>query len=288
VSDVSLLTLVRGREDHLANLIRGLGAQQHVPCELIIAYMQPEPHRGLPPCPCPVVEVHVEGGPLPLAAARNLAARRASGSMLVFLDVDCVPSPSLVYRYAEALETTPGVFMGEVYYLPALGEAGMPLPLDYAWLDTVGFPHPAKPTFSPGLERVDDHGQLWGLSFAIDRGTFFACGGMDERFVGYGAEETDFAATLHAHDVTLYRVSDARCYHQHHAVYRPPLHHLESIVHNAALFYAKWGRWCMEYWLEQLARAEYIRWTSDHIEILRRPSPQEIEAARLDPAHRFG
>ncbi len=289
MSDVSVLTLVRGRRSHLANLIRGLAAQHVRPRELIIAYMQPKPHHDLPACPCPVVEVFVGGEPMPLAAARNEAARRACGASLVFLDVDCIPSPPLVQRYAEALEQVGGALMGEVYYLPALDDGGLRLPLDFAWLDDVGLPHPAKPAFpGRGVERVEDHGELWGLSFALSRATYLDCGGMDERFSGYGAEETDFAARLRQRGVPLHRVGDARCYHQHHAVHRPPLQHVEHIVRNARLFRTKWGRWCMEYWLEMLARDGFVRWDAERLELLRRPTSAEIDASRLDRSHRYG
>ena len=63
-------------------------------------------------------------------------------------------------------------------------------------------------------------------------------------------------------------------------VHIPPLQHFAAIVRNARLFHARWGRWCMDYWLGQFARAGWIDWTDAAITILRYPSPTEIAAAR--------
>ena len=76
----SVLTLVRGRADRLRNLMRGLARQTLPPCELIIAWMQPEPAPDLPDPGCPVRHLHVPGEPMPLAAARNRAAEAARAS----------------------------------------------------------------------------------------------------------------------------------------------------------------------------------------------------------------
>ena len=48
------------------------------------------------------------------------------------------------------------------------------------------------------------------------KATWERLGGMDERFVGYGGEETDLAARLDPAGVPLYWTAGARAYHQHH------------------------------------------------------------------------
>ena len=45
--DVSVLTIARGREAHLHNVIRGLAAQTVPPRELVIAAMQDELYLSL-------------------------------------------------------------------------------------------------------------------------------------------------------------------------------------------------------------------------------------------------
>lgn len=251
--------------------------QHRRPDELVIAAMQPDP----PPieAPFPVRIVHVTGDRLPLAAARNAAVGAATGDGLVFLDVDCIPAPELVARYAACLADTDGCFMGEVGYLPFVPT----LPLDMAAIAAAGVRHPAKPAPPAyGISAEPDHGELWGLSFALSRGAFERAGGFDERYVGYGGEETDFAWRLHAAGVPLYRTAGALALHQAHPVHIPPLHHFADIIANARAFRGRWGRWSMDYWLGQFAAAGLIRWSPDAsaIDVLRSPSPAEVAASR--------
>lgn len=275
----SVLTLVRGRADRLRNLMRGLARQTLPPRELIIAWMQPEPAPDLPDPGCPVRHLHVPGEPMPLAAARNRAAEAARADLLVFLDVDCIPSPTLVDAYARAAATTCGLFLGEVLYLPPGATAGDP---DPATLDRLGRIHPARPVLpEAGLRPEPDAGQLWGLSFALPAVSWCAAGGMDEAFVGYGGEETDLAARLAGSGLPTFWVAGARAYHQHHPVHVPPLQHFTAILANAARFRARHGRWCMTYWLGQFRAAGLIDWHADApaIRLIRAPSAPEIAAA---------
>ncbi|MCJ2032594.1 galactosyltransferase-related protein [Methylobacterium sp. J-043] len=277
----SVLTLVRGRADRLRNLMRGLARQTVRPRELVIAWMQPEPEPDLPDPGCPVRHLHVPGEPMPLAAARNRAAAAASGDLLVFLDVDCIPGPTLVSAYTDAAATERGLFLGEVLYLPPDAITGGTAP-DSAVLDRLGRAHPARPLLpESGLRREPDAGQLWGLSFALPAEAWRAVGGMDERYVGYGGEETDLAARLAESGLPTFWVAGARAYHQHHPVHVPPLQHFAPILANATRFHARHGRWCMTYWLEQFCAAGLIAWDADApaIRVLRRPSAPEIAAA---------
>jgi GT2 family glycosyltransferase len=275
---VSVLTLVRGRAAHLAMLIEGLNRQTQPPDELVIAYMQSYPAACLPEARFPVRTLFVTGDPMPLAAARNRAAEAASGDLLLFLDVDCVPAPDLVARYAAVAAARDGVLLGEVLYLPA---GALDDGLDYDRLDRLGRRHPAKPAIGGDEVRDEpDHGELWGLSFALPATVWAQVGGMDESFTGYGAEETDFGARLAAARVPMAWVGGARAYHQHHAVHIPPLQHFDHILRNATLFRARWGRWCMDYWLGQFRDRGLIAWDADAIHILRQPTAAEVAATR--------
>lgn len=281
---VSVLTLVRGRERHLRSLMLSLEKQSLLPDELVIAWMQPEPFNDLPALSFPVRNVIVPGDELPLAEARNSAALAASAECLVFLDVDCLASRSMIASYSHAVEEQDGIFLGEVFYLPADAPDFVG---DYTVLDAVGRPHVSKPRFpAVGIEEEPDGGQLWGLSFALRKHAWQLIGGMDERFVGYGGEETDFAATAARTGTKTFRVGGARVYHQHHVISIPPLHHFQSIVRNARRFREKHGRWCMDYWLGQFRDRGLIRWQpdGDALDIVRQPQPDEIKAAE-QPGH---
>jgi GT2 family glycosyltransferase len=273
---ISVCTLVRGRTAHLTKLLAGIAAQTQPPDEVVIAYMQDSAPAGLPDPGVPVRALFVPGEPMPLAGARNAAAAAARGDDLIFLDVDCIPAPTLVARYAQVLADAPGVYLGEVRYLP-------PGPVDLS----KGQRHPAKPALADDEVRpVPSHGELWGLSFALPRRAWEAAGGMDEAYVGYGGEETDFGARLAAAGVPMAWVGGAVAWHQHHAVHIPPLHQFDAILTNATRFRARWGRWCMDYWLGQFAGAGLIRWSAEaaRIEVVRRPTVAEVAASRSEGA----
>ena len=76
---------------------------------------------------------------------------------------------------------------------------------------------------------------VWSLCFAIGRTQFEKIGGFDTHYVGYGAEDTDFAFMARELNIEFYLTCDV-IYHQQHSVYRPPLNHLSSIVVNANAF----------------------------------------------------
>lgn len=280
----SVLTLLRGRDDRLRNLMRGLARQTLPPAELVIAWMQPTAAPDLPDPGCPVRHLYVHGEPMPLAAARNRSAEAARGDVLIFLDVDCIPGPGLVAAYAGA--GTDGLLLGEVLYL---SEGAVGADFDVTHLDRLGRVHPAKPPIpETGLRLEPDAKELWGLSFALPAAAYRSLGGMDEGYAGYGAEETDFAVRLSAAGLPTNWVAGARAYHQHHPVHVPPLQHFDPILRNAARFHARHGHWCMEYWLSQFRDAGLIAWDADSSAIrrLRSPSAAEIAAA-LQPGTRL-
>ena len=281
----SVLTLVRGRQAHLHRMIEGLKRQTELPGELVIAFMQSRPMRDLPETPFPVRVVVVDRNYLPLAEARNAAARSATYRDLVFLDVDCIPTPTLVESYMNGLKETNGtVLQGAVSYLPAMDDEVF----DYELFASAGKPHPSRPAIpEEGLIEEPDMGMLWGLNFALQRRMFLKVGGLDERFIGYGGEETDFARGLAKRGAKLMWCGGALAYHQHHEVMRPPLQHFSDIVRNATLYREKWGEWCMDYWLGQLQERGFIRWDQKRITVLKKPTPADIEAARCPREERF-
>lgn len=96
----------------------------------------------------------------------------------------------------------------------------------------------------------------------------------------------DFAWRLAAAGIPMAWVGGAMAYHQHHAVHIPPLHQFGAILRNATRFRARWGRWCMDYWLGQFADMHLIRWSPDTeaIELLREPTAAEVAASRREDA----
>lgn len=290
-SGLSVLTLVRGRQRHLDGLLAGLQKQTDADFEVVIASMQPQAPMLPKDLNLPVRVVDVSGTRLPLAAARNAAALEARGELLVFLDVDCVPSPTLVSSYRHYLRATNRCLLGEVRYLPGTIRSRALGDLSFQELQQYALKHPARPDI-PTDAWIDepDCRALWGLSFGISREQYFGVGGMDESFVGYGGEETDFAERLASTGIRFAWCPNAMALHQYHPVSLPPLDKFDDIVENAQRFYDKWQNWCMEYWLMMFSKYKLIDWsiTSRKIEVVRWPTSSEIEASYCGPEVAFG
>lgn len=285
--DVTVCTLTRDRTRHLVNQVRGLLASDRRPAAHVVAVMEGEdPRPALPASPWETIVVDVEGGgELPLARARNVAARAAPTDGVILLDVDCIPSATLVASYADALDHFDGILMGGLRYLPPDWEARVgPSPWSDEALHAVGERHPTRPEPPPPgeLAGTDAYELFWSLSFAVRRDTLRdRIGGFDEAYGGYGGEDTDLALRARAAGVPLAWVGDAWAFHQHHDTYDPPLQHLASILPNARRFRDVWGRWPMEGWLRRFAEAGLVRWDpdGDTLELVRRPSEEELAAA---------
>lgn len=272
---ISVLTLAKGRPDHLVNMMLGLARQTVLPDEFIVAVMQEKPYEGLPSMPFPVRQILLETDGLTLATARNRAAEEATGDALVFLDIDCIPAPLCLRDYRDALETCDGLLMGEVMYLPS----GAAAPgWRYEGFEAVCERHSDRrgpPAY--GVEPCSDYRCFWSLNFAISRSRFLKTGGFDEAYIGYGGEDTDYAKGFTLSGGMLAWVNGARVYHQHHAHHMPPVHHLESVIRNAEIFEQKWGYRTMGHWLHAFRLMGLIDDTPGRkIRILRMPDAGDL------------
>lgn len=280
MSDVSVLTIAAGREDHLRNVVLGLTRQSVQPAELVIAVMQDDIYRDLPRTDFPIRQLLIGADEMPLAAARNTAAAEAKCDRLVFLDVDCIPSPTLVEDYATHLAHGSGLYMGEVLYLPGgATEEG----IDYVAFDRIAVRHsdrrgPPK----EGLDVCEDYRCFWSLNFAMMRSDWDAIGGFDERYEGYGGEDTDFGRQVAEAGLPIYWAKGARVYHQYHPHFMPPIHHVSSVIRNAELFAEKWGHRTMEHWLHAFRRMGLIDNGPDGLRILRKPNAADIALCKQE------
>ncbi|MGV9689176.1 glycosyltransferase family 2 protein [Streptomyces sp. NPDC003444] len=258
---VAVITLVAGRHRHLALQQRGLAASDQAPDHYVVVTLDDPDAAGVVRDRRPAADVLPlarDAGRLPLAAARNAGARRAldaGADLLVFLDVDCVPGPTLLSRYAETARDG-ALLCGTVAYLPPPPPGGYRLDA----LPALAPPHPGRSV--PADDEVltgGDHRLFWSLSFAVTAPTWRRIGGFCERYTGYGGEDTDFGRTAAARDVDLWWVGGAPAHHQHHPVSRPPVEHLDDILRNGAVHRERWGTWPMEGWLRDFARLGLVR-----------------------------
>ena len=285
-SAVSVLTLVKGRERHLRNLLAGLAAGTRRPDRCVVVDMGEQPVE-LPALPFPVTLHRMPQPGLPLAAARNAAARLAGTPGLVFLDVDCIPAPDLVAGLARDVAGAAALICCEVLYLPAeAASAG----LDPRRLRALGRRHPLRQFPGTGLRPEANAGLFWSLAFATRRAVFERLGGFDEAYVGYGAEDTDLAFRARDAGVPLLFTASTCAFHQYHPVYDPPLQHFADIIANADRFRRQHGIWPMDGWLRAFAAMGLIAPppAEGGLTLLRHPTAAEVAAAARPPAEAYG
>jgi hypothetical protein len=272
---MKVITLVHGRDTHLANLIRGLESSSVMPQALWVVYMNQAPAELTSRCfAIHTMRVDAPDG-LPLARARNCVSVIDPAALWVFLDVDCIPAHDLLAHYREGLQAQPdALHLGQVRYLP---EGANGPGWDEAALYARGVEHPlAKYRDGPG-SAVPYH-LFWSLNFACAGSTFARIGGFDEDYQGYGGEDTDFAFRARRESVALLD-NPAMAFHQYHPTYDPPLNHFADIVANAQRFHSRWGVWPMEGWLRGFCEQGFLHWSEDRLEIIQAPSAERVAQA---------
>lgn len=288
-ADLSVLTLVRNRDEMLGRLLDGLDAGTEHPREVVVARCggsDPRPAIGARPYPVRVVEIDSPDDRIPYSPARNACARAATASAIAFVDADCIPTAGYVAALASALAAHDALCTGEVLYLPP----DAPLDAGAAELRRHGRPHPhrQRPP-AEGVALDASHELVWGLHMALRRETFLALGGFDEGYRGYAGEDTDLAIGAREAGVPAALVAGAEILHQHHDAWEPPLQQAAATVANAQRFRDRWGWWPMDGWLAAMTAIGIIRWSpeAERAEVLRDPTDAELAAAHQPAALPF-
>lgn len=265
---ISVLTIVRNRADHLAQLVEGLRRSSQPPAELVIVDMASDTPIDVGDTAFPVQVTTLATERLPLAEARNAAARIARCEHLLFLDVDCIPMRDLLGEMDNALEQTNALICAEVLYL---GPDDARNQWTQEELTLRGEAHPVRCFPSHGLRAEPNPGLFWSLTFGIRRTQFETLRGFDEAYSGYGGEDTDFGFRAVAAGIPLMFMGGAGAFHQYHPSPDPPLQHFDDIVRNAQIFKARWGFWPMEGWLKQFEAMGLIRIEPSSLRVLDQP-----------------
>jgi glycosyltransferase involved in cell wall biosynthesis len=136
------------------------------------------------------------------AAARNAAAAHARGSVLVFLDDDCRPTPRCLAAHARDHRDGPAVVIGRL--LPDDNNA----PPWHRWHDRQLQEH--YRSMLAGLRETGGK-ELYAGNFSVDRAAFTAVGGFD---VGLpAAEDVDLGYRLQQHGLRFSFNPDAAAVH---------------------------------------------------------------------------
>ncbi|WP_231425318.1 MULTISPECIES: glycosyltransferase family 2 protein [Pedobacter] len=267
--EFSIVTIVKGRRQQLANLLESINAASMLPIDIQVVCMD-----DLEELPAPDklnVYFHRITGPhqLPLAVARNIGISATKTENIIFIDVDCIVSPTLFSPMLAGLNAE-NVITAYPLYLPILPNTG-----NYNVLKQQAVAHPNREKILSG--QPVEHLQFWSLIFAIRKQTFDKIGGFDESFIGYGAEDTDFATKFHQLGIQLIFVRDY-ILHQYHDKYDPPLNHFDSIIKNAVRYKQKWHVLPMMRWLKAFENMGLIKiGPVDQVTILQYPSAIQIK-----------
>lgn len=269
--EFSIVTIVKGRRKQLANLLESIMLSDMLPFDVQVVCM--DDLKELPITDGLTVNFHriKETHELPLAAARNVGIHATKTTNIIFIDVDCIVSPTLFSNLLEDLSAE-NIVTAYPLYLPMLPDSG-----SYTDLKRLAVAHPSREAIPSG-EPVE-HLQFWSLIFAIQKTTFEKIGGFDESFTGYGAEDTDFAMMFHQAHIDLIFVRDY-ILHQYHEKYDPPLNYFESIIENAFRYQQKWKVLPMQRWLKEFEQMGLINIDATNcITMLQKPSARQIGGA---------
>ncbi|TLV03974.1 glycosyltransferase family 2 protein [Dyadobacter luticola] len=269
MSEFSIVTIVKGRRKQLANLLESVKASTMLPHDIQIVCMDNLDGITIPDNLNVNLHLINETHELPLAAARNRGVAAAKTDNVIFIDVDCIVSPSLFANMLMRVQADT-IITAYPLYLPMLPETG-----SYDDLMHQAVAHPAREHIPVGVPV--EHLQFWSLIFAVRKQTFEKIGGFDESFIGYGAEDTDFAMMFHEANMALIFVHDY-VLHQYHNKHDPPVNHFHSIIENATRYRQKWNVLPMQRWLKAFAAMGLIKIDqADHITVLQNPSDYQIK-----------
>jgi GT2 family glycosyltransferase len=273
---ISVCTFDGRGSEQLANFVLALRRSARPPAELVIAASNNDMRR-LPPTSFPIRLAKLpDDGPLSHGQARNAAAARTSGELLVFLDPDCLPHPRLLDDYAAAARRS-GLLQGEVSFLPPGAVDGG---IDFGRFEQVGVADPARSAAqAEPVEPCRDYRRFEALNFAISAADFAATGGFDERYLGHGGEDTDFSRKAMSAGLPFALVRGARAFHQYSEGLALPLDDLDAILANAALFEAKWNQPLKQDQLRALELMGLIGRSSDGWRKLRDPDEHDRQLA---------
>lgn len=265
-NDLAVVTIASGRHTHLRRQLAAMASIDPPPMLHVVVGMGDPGLSAVVASsartPVRFVE-QLTGKRMPLAAARNRGVAEASsaGALAVaLLDVDCIPEPTLAADYATVLNGLrpvpgPAVVSGRVRYLPE----GM-VEDDYRLtrLRRLGTDNALRVVPDTDTPVAGDPRMLWSLNLGVSVADWNLIGGFDERYQGYGGEDTDFGQRLRQSGGTMWWSRTAGVFHQWHPVSRPPVEHIEDIVRNANLFNSTWGWYPMGGWLEEFERRGLI------------------------------
>jgi GT2 family glycosyltransferase len=208
---VAIIVPTRNRIDLLKRCLSRLGpyVSTHPECSITVSDDGDALETGNALAPDLSFVQVVQGPRLGPAANRNCGAAHSAADLLVFLDDDCMPDPSLIAIYQQAAIENPGigVFEGRI---TAEGKAL---------------------SCADGAPSNETGGYLWSCNFAVRREVFQSIHGFDDRFPFAAMEDNDFHFRVKSAASILF-LPDARVWHgiERRLGWRIVKHHTLSVL----------------------------------------------------------
>ena len=211
MQDASLITTTYNWPEALEVVLRSVAGQDSVPREVVIADDGSGPatreviDRMRDGFPCPVKHIWHEDNGYQAAMIRNKAVAAAEGEYLIFLDSDCILRPDFIYQHMRL--SRPGHFVAGNRILLSESYSGTVLEQE---IDLV-----SKSPFSFTRDQVNRRWSMLPLpmgplrhllpntwknvkacNMSMFREDFVRVNGFEERFEGWGYEDSDLIVRL--------------------------------------------------------------------------------------------
>lgn len=148
--------------------------------------------------PAPVLFTTQEDRGFRKALALNNAIRRSTGDKILFLDGDCIPPPGWAQRHVDALESADLAVAGYIWMTVERARAVTVEQVAAGRIDELitaderaRFRRVHRREVLYRILRRPKKPRILGGNWSVRRAALFAVNGFDERFDGFGKEDSD-------------------------------------------------------------------------------------------------
>jgi glycosyltransferase involved in cell wall biosynthesis len=225
---VSLIVTTYNRPDALRLVLKSALAQYHLPDEIIIADdgSKETTYKTIEALaiqsPVPLLHVWQQDKGFRAAMIRNRAIAAATGDYIVMIDGDMVLHPYFISDHLDAAETGTFIQGGRVLLTPEATEHAIKQERIIFSPFSSGIKNRKNALHYPLLCRYfcQPNHSMHGIktcNFALFRSDIHAVNGFDNDFVGWGREDSEFAARLFNAGLTRKNLKFAAiAYHLYH------------------------------------------------------------------------
>lgn len=233
-----LVNTAAGREDNLIHCLEQLTHQSDPDFEVIVNDCGSE---GGAVRVAPFTErlrLRYDWRPFDLCVSRsrNRGAEMAEGDYLVLIDGDMLLNPEAVAAYREHARSENTAIIGYYGNVPGRVSRSVLQPerqVNYLDKRLILYSRQGVSPL-PALRQLP-HEYGWSANFGVRREDYLAVGGFDERFLGWGGEDPQFALDLVAHGCELHYALDVWAEHQIHPRFTP--FHAQAFAGKAFLLH---------------------------------------------------